>query len=156
MVERQDPVPGEDITLHLDIRLQQLARKEMQKMRGGLVAIDIETGGILSLYSNPSFDPNLFVTGISHADYAALRDNLDLPLFDRTTRGQYPPASTLKPFVGLAILEAGSTSWSETITDHGWYQLPNDDRIYRDWKRTGHGLVNMERAMVESCDTYFL
>lgn len=155
VVERQDPVPGEDITLHLDIRLQQLARKEMQKMRGGLVAIDIETGGILSLYSNPSFDPNLFVTGISHADYAALRDNPDLPLFDRTTRGQYPPASTLKPFVGLAILEAGSTSWSETITDHGWYQLPNDERIYRDWKRTGHGLVNMERAMVESCDTYF-
>src|SRR5690606_40276744 len=66
-----------------------------------------------------------------------------------------PPASTLMPFVGLAILESGSTSWSETITDHGWYQLPNDERIYRDWKRTGHGLVNMERAMVESCDTYF-
>ena len=117
VVERKDPIPGQDISLHLDIRLQQLAQKEMQGLRGGLVAIDIESGGILSLYSNPSFDPNSFVTGISHADYAALRDNPDLPLFDRTTRGQYPPASTLKPFVGLAILNAGSTNWNETIVD---------------------------------------
>ncbi len=155
VVERQDPTPGQDITLHLDSRLQQLARKEMRNLRGGLVAIEIETGGIISIYSNPSFDPNLFVTGISHADYGALRDDPDLPLFDRTTRGQYPPASTLKPFMGLALLEAGSTNWSETIADYGWFQLPNDERIYRDWKRTGHGLVNMERAMIESCDTYF-
>ena len=155
VVERQDPTPGQDITLHLDSRLQSLARKEMRNMRGGLVAIEIETGGILSIYSNPSFDPNLFVTGISHADYGALRDDPDLPLFDRTTRGQYPPASTLKPFVGLALLDSGSTNWSETIVDHGWFQLPNDERIYRDWKRTGHGVVNMERAMIESCDTYF-
>ncbi|WP_296981233.1 penicillin-binding transpeptidase domain-containing protein, partial [Thalassolituus sp. UBA1505] len=85
----------------------------------------------------------------------ALRDNPDLPLFDRTVRGQYPPASTLKPFIGLAALNAGTTNWKETINDHGWFQLENDERLYRDWKRQGHGIVNMERAIVESCDTYF-
>lgn len=155
VIERQDPVPGSNITLHLDASLQLLAEQEMQQWRGALVAIEVETGGILSIYSNPSFDPNLFVSGISFNDYNALRDNLDLPLFDRATRGRYPPASTLKPFIGLAVLEAGASSWSETINDKGRFQLPNDERVYRDWKRTGHGMVNLERAIVESCDTYF-
>lgn len=155
VVERKDPVPGNDIALHLDARLQVLAEEQMQDWRGALVAIEVETGGILSIYSNPSFDPNLFVGGISYSDYNALRDDLDLPLFDRTTRGRYPPASTLKPFVGLAILESGSSTWAETINDKGHFQLPNDERIYRDWRREGHGLVNLERAIVESCDTYF-
>ncbi len=155
VLEQQDPTPGHDITLHLDSRLQTLAQKEMKGMRGALVAIEVATGGILSLYSNPSFDPNLFVTGISHKDYSDLRDNPDLPLFDRTIRGQYPPASTLKPFIGLAAVNSGITNWGETIDDQGWFQLENDERLYRDWKRTGHGVVNLERAIVESCDTYF-
>ncbi len=155
VLEQQDPTPGQDITLHLDSRLQTLAQKEMKGMRGALVAIEVATGGILSLYSNPSFDPNLFVTGISHKDYSDLRDNPDLPLFDRTIRGQYPPASTLKPFIGLAAVNSGITNWGETIDDQGWFQLENDERLYRDWKRTGHGVVNLERAIVESCDTYF-
>ncbi|MFC3680382.1 penicillin-binding protein 2 [Bacterioplanoides pacificum] len=155
VIEQTDPVPGDDITLQLDTRLQKLAEKEMQGYRGALVAIDIASGGIISLYSNPSYDPNLFVTGISHKDYSSLRNNPDLPLFDRTRRGQYPPASTLKPFVGLAMLDANITSWDEQIHDPGWYQLPNDKRVYRDWKRRGHGLVNMETAIVQSCDTYF-
>lgn len=155
VVERQDPIPGNNITLHLDSRLQLLAEQEMQQWRGALVAIEVKTGGILSIYSNPSFDPNLFVGGISYNDYNALRDNLDLPLFDRTTRGRYPPASTLKPFIGLAVLEAGASNWNETINDKGRYQLPNDERVYRDWKRGGHGIVNLERAIIESCDTYF-
>lgn len=155
VIEQTDPVPGDDITLHLDTRLQKLAEQELQGRRGALVAIEVASGGILSLYSNPSFDPNLFVTGISHKDYSALRDNPDLPLFDRTRRGQYPPASTLKPFLGLAMLDAGTTNWSEEIDDPGWYQLPNDERVYRDWKRKGHGMVDMQDAIVESCDTYF-
>ncbi|MEN9465672.1 MAG: penicillin-binding protein 2 [Pseudomonadota bacterium] len=155
VVERIPPTAGQDITLQLDSRLQQLAQKEMQGMRGALVAIEIETGGILSIYSNPSFDPNAFVTGISSADYSKLRDNPDNPLFDRTTRGQYPPASTLKPFMGLAVLNSGATTWRETIRDFGHFQLPKDERIYRDWKREGHGIVNMERAIVESCDIFF-
>ena len=155
VVERQDPIPGKDITLHLDSRLQALAHKEMEGLRGAIVAIEVATGGILSIYSNPSFDPNLFVTGISNKDYTALRENPDLPLFDRATRGQYPPASTLKPFVGLAVLDSKSTNWSEIIDDKGSFQLPNDERVYRDWKRSGHGKVNLERAIVESCDVYF-
>ncbi|WP_420592318.1 penicillin-binding protein 2 [Bacterioplanoides sp.] len=155
VIEQTDPVPGDDITLHLDTRLQKLAEQQLKGRRGALVAIEVASGGILSLYSNPSYDPNLFVTGISHKDYSALRDNPDLPLFDRTRRGQYPPASTLKPFLGLAMINAGTTNWEEEIDDQGWYQLPNDDRVYRDWKRTGHGMVDMEDAIVESCDTYF-
>lgn len=155
VIEQTDPIPGKDITLQLDSRLQRLAQQEMKGRRGALVAIEVASGGILSLYSNPSYDPNLFVTGISHKDYSSLRDNLDLPLFDRTRRGQYPPASTLKPFLGLAMIDAGTTSWQEVIDDKGSYQLPNDERIYRDWKRKGHGMVNMETAIVESCDTYF-
>lgn len=155
VIERQNPVHGHNIGLHLDSRLQKLAQQEMQGRRGALVAIEVKTGGILALYSNPSFDPNLFVLGISHKDYNALRDDLDLPLFDRSTRGRYPPASTLKPFVGLAVLESGETKWDEKINDKGRFQLPNDERVYRDWKRGGHGMVDLERAIVESCDTYF-
>lgn len=155
VVERIPPTAGKDLTLHLDSRLQQLAQKEMQGLRGAVVAIEVGTGGILSIYSNPSFDPNAFVTGISSADYSKLRDNPDNPLFDRTIRGQYPPASTLKPFMGLAVLNSGVTNWREIIRDYGRFQLPKDERIYRDWKREGHGIVNMERAIVESCDIFF-
>ncbi|MFY9179602.1 MAG: penicillin-binding protein 2 [Venatoribacter sp.] len=155
VVDRIPPKPGQDLTLHLDSRLQLLAEKEMKHLRGAVVAIDVESGGIVAYYSNPSFDPNLFVTGISFKDFSALRDDIDLPLYDRAVRGQYPPASTIKPFMGLAVLNSGSTSWSETVRDYGRFQLPNDERIYRDWKRGGHGIVNLERAIVESCDIYF-
>ncbi|MFK4750909.1 penicillin-binding protein 2 [Oceanobacter antarcticus] len=155
VLEQSDPVPGEDLTLHLDSRLQRLAQHQLAGRRGALVAIEVKTGGILSLYSNPGFDPNLFVTGISHTDYNALRDNPDLPLFDRAIRGRYPPASTLKPFIGLGVADMGVTSWSRTIFDTGSFTLENSDREYRDWKRQGHGEVNLERAIVESCDVYF-
>lgn len=155
VLEQVDPKPGKDLTLHLDVRLQRIAQQELRGQRGAVAAIDVSTGGILALYSNPSFDPNNFVTGISHKDYAALRDNLDTPLFDRATRGQYPPASTLKPFIGLAALDAGATTWQRSIDDPGYYQLNNDDRLYRDWKREGHGIVDLKSAIVESCDIYF-
>ncbi|APR66143.1 penicillin-binding protein 2 [Thalassolituus oleivorans] len=155
VIEQQDPIPGKDLTLHLDARLQKLAEKEMTGRRGAVVAIEVATGGIVALYSNPAFDPNSFVTGISHKDYSDLRDDPDQPLFDRATRGQYPPASTLKPFIGLAALNAGTTNWNDSIRDQGWYKLDNDERLYRDWKRGGHGRVDLETAVVESCDTYF-
>jgi len=154
-LERENPQPGTDLTLHLDSRLQLLASELLEGRRGAVVAIEVETGGILTLYSNPGYDPNAFVTGISFSDYEALTTSLDKPLFDRATRGTYPPASTLKPFVGLAALEAGSTNWNYTVRDPGWYQLENDERFYRDWKREGHGVVDLEMAVVESCDTYF-
>jgi len=156
VLERQDPTPGNDLTLTLDYNLQAKAAEQMEGRRGAVVAIDIETGGILALYSNPSFDANLFVQGISHKNYQSLRNNPDLPLFNRATRGQYPPGSTMKPFIGLSFLEAGTVDWKYSIKDVGWYKLENDERYYRDWKRKGHGhKVDMHQAMVESCDVYF-
>ncbi len=154
-LERQNPEPGTDLTLHLDSRLQLLAAELMEGRRGAVVAIEVETGGILAHFSNPSFDPNAFVTGISYADYGLLNNDPDKPLIDRAGYGTYPPASTLKPFIGLAALQAGATSWNYRIKDPGWYQLDNDERFYRDWKREGHGTVDLEAAVVESCDTYF-
>lgn len=155
VLEEQLPVPGKDLILNLDIRLQKTAAIEMAKFRGAVVAIDVETGGILAQYSNPSYDPNLFVTGISHKEYLGLRKDPDLPLFNRTIRGQYPPGSTLKPFLGLSFLEVNAVNWKDEIYDPGWYQLDNDDRFYRDWKRRGHGRVDLHDAIMESCDTFF-
>lgn len=155
VIEQQDPIPGKDLVLHLDQRLQQASAKAMKGYRGAVVAIDIASGGILAQYSNPSYDPNSFVTGISHKEYSGLRNNPDLPLFNRAIRGQYPPGSTLKPFLGLAFLDAKAVTWQDQIKDEGWYQLENDNRLYRDWKREGHGKVDLHDAMMESCDTYF-
>lgn len=155
VIEQKDPVPGKNLVLHLDQRLQKASAKAMGDYRGAVVAIDVATGGILAQYSNPSYDPNSFVTGISHKEYSGLRKNPDLPLFNRAIRGQYPPASTLKPFLGLAFLDSKAVTWEDKIDDRGWYKLENDDRLYRDWKRTGHGHVDLHDAMMESCDTYF-
>lgn len=155
VIEQKDPVPGKNLVLHLDQRLQKASAKAMGDYRGAVVAIDVATGGILAQYSNPSYDPNSFVTGISHKEYSGLRKNPDLPLFNRAIRGQYPPASTLKPFLGLAFLNAKAVTWEDKVDDRGWYKLENDDRLYRDWKRTGHGHVDLHDAMMESCDTYF-
>ncbi|MCP5325113.1 MAG: penicillin-binding protein 2 [Oceanospirillaceae bacterium] len=154
-LDRQLPVPGQNITLYLDIELQKLAMDAFNGRRGALVALDTETGGILAMVSSPSFDPNPFVTGISLDEYSSLRDSLDVPLFNRASRGQYPPGSTLKPFVALSFLENKVVDPNRVIYDHGWYQLENDERIYRDWKREGHGPVNFHQAIVQSCDTYF-
>jgi penicillin-binding protein 2 len=155
VIEQVDPVPGKDLVLHLDQRLQQVSATAMKGYRGAVVAIDVATGGILAQYSNPSYDPNAFVTGISHKEYSGLRNNPDLPLFNRAIRGQYPPGSTLKPFLGLSFLEANAVTWQDKIKDEGWYQLANDERYYRDWKRKGHGTVDLHDAIMESCDTYF-
>lgn len=156
VLERTDPSPGAELTLYLDARLQQVAADALADRRGAVVAVDVETGGVLAFVSTPSYDPNLFVTGISFADYKALNESLDLPLFNRALRGQYPPGSTLKPMLGLGGLEAGHITAETTIKDPGFYKLPNDPRIYRDWKRTGHGKkVDLDQALAESCDVYF-
>ena len=156
VLERESPKPGRHLVLNLDAELQRAAVKAFNGRRGSLVAMDPNTGGILSMVSSPSFDPNLFVNGISYKAYNALRDSLDVPLFDRSTRGQYPPGSTMKPFIGLGFLEEGVTSWQEKINDPGWYMLENDERVYRDWKRDGHGEhIGLRHAIIQSCDTYF-
>jgi penicillin-binding protein 2 len=110
--------------------------------------------------SKPSYDPNLFVTGIDHASYAELRDSPDVPLFNRAIQGQYEPGSTIKPLIGLAGLVTGITNPEFTIEDPGWFKLPNDERLYRDWNWTksglgGHGIVNLQKAIYRSCNVYF-
>ncbi|MEY8204018.1 MAG: penicillin-binding protein 2 [Bermanella sp.] len=156
VLERESPKPGSNLMLNLDANLQRVAMQAFKGRRGSLVAIDPNTGGILAMVSSPSFDPNLFVNGISYEDYNTLRDSLDTPLFDRASRGQYPPGSTMKPFIGLSFLQSGVTNWSEKIDDPGWYMLANDERVYRDWKRNGHGDdINLRQAIIQSCDVYF-
>ncbi|MGS2717208.1 penicillin-binding protein 2 [Eionea flava] len=154
-LERQPPTPGKDLHLHLDRRLQETAFQAMNGRRGSVVALDVKTGGVLAMLSTPTYDTNLFVTGISHKDYNALTGNLDLPLFDRSIQGTYPPASTIKPAFGLVGLDAKTITTSHRLFDPGYYKLEYDDRIYRDWKRTGHGWVNVHKAIVQSSDTFF-
>ncbi|WOJ97940.1 penicillin-binding protein 2 [Congregibacter brevis] len=160
VLERFDPSPGEDLILHLDYELQRVAHEQLAGRRGAVVAIDPLTGGVLALVSTPSFDSNLFVNGISSRNYNALRDSPDVPLFNRTVQGQYPPGSTVKPMIAMAGLEAGLIDPLFTVPDPGWYRLPGDRRRYRDWilriRGTGHAPeVDLKMALAESCDVYF-
>ena len=149
------PVHGKDIVLNIDIELQLAAQQALADQRGAVVVTDIKTGGVLALYSNPSYDPNLFVHGISRKNYAALLNSPDRPLINRATQGQYPPASTVKPHLALVGLEEGIITEDYTIMDGGRYQLPNVSHVWRDWKKWGHGKVNVSKAIEVSCDTYY-
>ncbi len=155
VLERTPPRPGNDLYLHLDAPLQALAEQALSGLRGAVVAIDPNTGGILALVSAPSYDPNLFVNGIEAARYGALRDSPARPLFNRAVNGQYPPGSTLKPFIALAALEVRLKQAGKKIFCPGWYQLSKGGRKYRDWKKRGHGHVSMTEALAQSCDVYF-
>jgi penicillin-binding protein 2 len=155
VLKRTDPVPGKDIVLSLDIRLQQAAELALAGRRGALVAMDPTTGEVLAMVSQPSFDPNLFVTGISFKAYAELRDSIDRPLFNRVLRGLYPPGSTIKPAVAIAGLDTGVVNAGTRVFDPGYYQLPNFDHKYRNWNRTGDGWVDLDTAIMRSNDTYF-
>ncbi len=155
VLENHPPTPGQDIHLHIDARLQAMATEAFGEKNGAAVAIDPNTGGVLALVSKPGFNPNLFVEGISSAAYSALQQSDDNPLFDRALRGQYPPGSTTKPFVALAGLETGSISFEKELFCPGFYQLPNHEHKYRDWKKHGHGRTDMEKSIVESCDVYY-
>lgn len=155
VLKRTDPVPGRDLTLHLDSRLQAVAEQALGRRRGAVIAIEPETGGVLAYVSQPGFDPNLFVTGISYADYGALRDSLDQPLFNRVLRGLYPPGSTIKQLVAIAGLDSGTVGRNNRVFDPGFFQLPNHSHKYRNWNRGGDGWVDMRRAIARSNDTYF-
>ncbi|WP_027855636.1 penicillin-binding protein 2 [Marinobacterium litorale] len=155
VLESQDPVPGVDIQLSLDLRLQQFAEELIAGERASVVAIEPKTGEILALVSTPGYDPNLFVTGISSKDYAELRESPDLPLYNRAIRGRYPPGSTLKPFTALSAIDSGSVPLTHRVWDPGFYQLSKGGRRYRDWKRGGHGWVDLNHALAESCDVWF-
>ena len=155
VLEHTDPTPGSDLMLYLDLPTQIAAVKALEGRRGAVVAMDPGTGGIVAFVSVPGFDPNLFVTGIDNKTYHALQTSKAQPLFNRAIQGQYPPGSTIKPIMGLAGLYYGVTDWNRTIFDPGFYQLENDNHFYRDWKRWGHGVVNLRTAIIQSCDTYF-
>lgn len=155
VLKRTDPQPGRDLTLELDLRLQEAAEAALGQRRGAVIAIDPATGGVLAMVSQPSFDPNLFVTGISFKAYADLRDSIDRPLYNRVLRGLYPPGSTIKPLVALAGLDSGVVNQSTRVYDPGFYQLPNFSHKYRNWNRSGDGWVDMELAVARSNDTYF-
>lgn len=148
------PQPGSDLVLTLDIGLQQIAQHALKDMRGAIVVMDAKDGGVLALYSNPSYDPNLFVHGISSKNYKALL-NPDRPLINRATQGRYAPASTVKPHMAILALEENIVSESTSMWDPGFFQIPNVEHKWRDWKRWGHGHVDVYKAIEESCDTYF-
>lgn len=160
VLEATQPKPGKNLTLHLDSTLQRTASKALGDRRGTVVALDPKTGGILVLLSEPGYDPNLFVTGIDHAAYAKLRDSKDTPLFNRAVQGQYEPGSTIKPILGLAGMVTGTIDRDHVIDDPGWFRLPNNTRLYRDWNwqasgAGGHGMVNLSKAIYRSCNVYF-
>ncbi|MGO2132819.1 MAG: penicillin-binding protein 2 [Halomonas sp.] len=154
-LEREDSVSGKDLKLTIDKPLQQLAFDLLDGRRGAIVAIDPSNGQILALASVPGFDTNQFVTGINVKDYRALQQDIDLPLFNRAIRGSYPAGSTIKPFMAIAGLASEVITPDKTTYDPGYYQLPNDDRRYRNWLRWGHGRVDMERSLAVSNNTYY-
>ena len=158
ILENVSPLPGTNLTVHLDSNLQRVAHKAFKDDRGALVAIDIKTGGILSMVSAPSYDPNLFVSGISQTNYDQLLQSSDRPLFDRAIRGQYPPGSTIKPLFGLIGLHNNSISMDYSIEDPGYFFMEGIERPWRDHnsKRGGHGKgVDLAKAIIESCDVFF-
>jgi len=152
-VSRTAPVSGNNLTLTLDAKLQEITEKAFGDRRGALVAIDPSTGGILAMVSTPTFDPNLFVDGIRSDDWDLLNNSPDRPMVNRALNGAYPPGSTFKPFMALAALELGKRTPNQTISDPGFFTFGG--HTFRDDKKGGHGLVDMYKSIVASCDTYY-
>ncbi|MCD6038658.1 MAG: mrdA [Gammaproteobacteria bacterium] len=149
------PMPGKNLYLTLDSNLQIVAEQALAGHNGAVVILQPATGQILAMVSEPSFDPNLFVDGMSNQAFQQLEKAPSKPLYNRTLRGLYPLASTIKPYIALEGLDSETTTPNFTIFDPGWYQLPNSEHVYHDWKPHGHGTVNLNHALVSSCDTYF-
>jgi penicillin-binding protein 2 len=152
-LSRTPPTPGNNLVLTLDIKLQQVAEQAFGDNRGALVAIDPATGGILAFVSKPGFDPNLFVDGIDPASWDELNNSPDRPMVDRALAGTYPPGSTFKPYMALAALQLGKRTPQFTINDPGYFQFGG--HRFHDDKPGGHGVVDMYKSLVVSCDTYY-
>ncbi len=155
MLSHSAPVSGNTLVLSIDAKLQEIAEQSFGNYRGALVAIDPNNGEVLAFVSKPGYDPNPFIDGIDTQSWDELNNSPDVPLNNRALRGQYPPGSTIKPFMALAGLNFRTRSPEQTISDPGVYYLPGSSRQYRDWKAGGHGNVNMFKAIQMSCDTYF-
>lgn len=154
-LHEQPPQAGRDITLTLDLKLQQYIETLLIGSRAAVVVTDPRSGEVLALVSTPSYDPNLFVDGISTSEYTRLLGDSNRPLINRATQGTYPPASTVKPYVAVSALGAGVINPNTSLFDPGWWQLPGSEKRYRDWKRWGHGRLNVTRSLEESADTFF-
>lgn len=154
-LEMRVPRAGDDLTLALDIRAQLAAETALSGMRGAVVALDPLSGDVIAFASTPNFDPNSFAKGISSKDYNDLATSIDRPLFNRALRGAYPPGSTVKPLVAIAGLETPGFDPTEKRYCKGFYTLPGSSHRYRDWKKDGHGSVDMHDAIAQSCDVYF-
>jgi penicillin-binding protein 2 len=155
VLQRKEPIAGDDLYLTIDHKLQQVAETALGTQRAAVVAIDPRNGDVLAFVSTPTFDPNGFARGLTVPEYRALADNIDKPLIDRALRGVYPPGSTLKPFVALAALQYGVTDAETTRLCRGVWRFPGSSRKFRDWKKQGHGTVDMHKAIAQSCDVYF-
>jgi penicillin-binding protein 2 len=158
VLDQANPNAGNDLVLHLDSRLQQISYDAFDGERGALIAMDIKNGGILAMVSAPSYDPNLFVSGISQKNYDLLVNSTDKPLFNRAIRGQYPPGSTVKPLFGLIGLTNKNITIDTKIEDPGYFIMEGIERPWRDHnsKRGGHGSdVDLAEAIIESCDVFF-
>lgn len=155
LVRRQEPVGGEDLFLGLDINLQITAEKLLQNENGAVVALDPANGEVLALASMPTFDPNLFINGISSENYKALNEDPNRPLFNRALQGTYPPGSTIKPMVGIAGLVDGVITPTSRVYDRGYFRLSGQKHAFRCWNKRGHGSVDLKYAIQQSCDTYF-
>ena len=154
-LETRWPIPGNNVVVGLDIQLQSAAQSAMEGLRGALVAIEPATGDVLALVSAPAFDPNQFAAGLSYTGYNQLQSDPDKPLFNRALAGGYPPGSAIKPFLGLGAMHLQALNPDDPAYCGGYFTLPGKTHRYRDWKREGHGLMDLHQAIVESCDVYF-
>ncbi|MCH9689071.1 MAG: penicillin-binding protein 2 [Gammaproteobacteria bacterium] len=154
-LSQQTPISGEKIKLTLDARLQTRIHDALNNKSGAVAVLEVTNGDVLALVSTPSYDPNTFVQGMTQKQYDTLINAPEKPLFHRAIRGLYPPASTIKPFIALAGINKGIIDETTTIYDPGWYRLPGISHRYRDFKRSGHGPIQLKRAITVSCDTYF-
>ena len=155
MISRTAPVSGNTLVLSIDVKLQEIAEQAFGNYRGALVAIDPNNGDVLAFVSQPGYDPNPFIDGIDTQSWDELNNSPDVPLNNRALRGQYPPGSTVKPFMALAGLNFKTRTPEQTISDQGVFYLPGSSRQYRDWRKGGHGSVNLFKSIMVSCDTYY-
>ncbi len=155
LLSRTPPVSGNTLVLSIDAKLQEIAEQAFGNYRGALVAIDPSNGEVLAFISKPGYDPSLFIDGIDPQSWDELNNSPDHPLNNRALRGQYPSGSTIKPFMALAGLFYNIRSPERAISDPGYYTLPGSSHQYRDWKKGGHGMVDMFKSIVVSCDTYY-
>ena len=144
-----DAINGKDLFTSLDLESQKVAYEQLNRRRGAVVAVDINTGAIVTYLSSPSFSVNKIANGMTQKEFKLLINDDDKPFFDRAAQGRYSPASTIKPAIALFGIENNIIDWDFTLDDPGYFILPEDGRIYRGWKKGGHGNINLNDAIIE-------